>query len=130
MIPLPLAIIAAAIILAGGVVFSAWLIARKLNARASPRIRSFPLPFNLPPLPAEALPVEPSGIPISLETRLQIGTAVLANWNEIWWRAKVVGLEGSGRVRIHYIGWDSAWDETVSRENLQVDIHDSVNDDN
>jgi len=29
-----------------------------------------------------------------------------------WWTAKVTPL-GDGRARVHYVGWDASWDETV-----------------
>jgi hypothetical protein len=86
-----------------------------------------PPPFpSLPPLPPEAFPVDPSGIAVEPETRLEVGSMVLANWGGVWWNAEVLGLERDGGVRIHYAGWDSSWDATLPRKQLQIDISRSV----
>lgn len=34
-------------------------------------------------------------------------------WNGIWWDATVLGERGSS-LKVHYIGWESSWDEWVS----------------
>jgi len=129
MFSMPDAIVVASLLIAGGMVLSGWLLSRHRAAKFPAPAQPFPLlpaMAALPPLSAEALPVEPSGIAVEPETRLEVGAAVLANWNGVWWRAQVIGLERDGRVRIHYAGWDSSWDETVSRGNLQMDISGSV----
>src|SRR5262245_7398849 len=130
MFAMPEAIIVASIIIAVGMLLSAWIVARRLSVKSPVPIQSFPMPSVLPslvPLPPEAFPVEPSGIPVEPETSLEIGTPVLANWNGAWWRAQVIGHERDGRVRIHYVGWDSSWDTTLTRGELQMDISSSVN---
>lgn len=73
-------------------------------------------------------PVDPSGIPVTRDTHLEIGSPVLASWDGDWWRAEVVGLGPGDRVRIHFIGWDSSYDQTVPRSALQVDISESIED--
>jgi hypothetical protein len=76
----------------------------------------------VPPLTEEAYPVEPSGIPVGAETRLEEGTRILANWMGVWWRAEVRALEPGDRVRIRYLGWEDYWpDEIVPRSVLLVD---------
>jgi hypothetical protein len=129
MLALPEALVIASLILGVALVWSAYLIARVLatkNRPAMPLFPSFPSFPPLPPLPPQALPVEPSGIPVGPDTRLEEGTPVLANWRDIWWRARVVALESADRVRIHYEGWDDTWDETVPRSALQIDISESA----
>jgi hypothetical protein len=77
-------------------------------------------------LPPEALPVEPSGIAVGPDTLVKPGAAVLANWQGLWWRAQVLSVGPADSVRIHYVGWDAMWDETVPRSALQVDISESL----
>jgi hypothetical protein len=77
----------------------------------------------------EGFPVEPSGIAVEPETPLEVGSVVLSFSQGRWWRAEVVALEGDEDVRIHYPGWDSKWDVTVPRSELQVYLGDSVQSD-
>ena len=131
MFTMPEAIVVASIVLASGMVLSAWIISRRPPPRSPTAAPTRPAPPAFDPRhprPPEACPVEPSGIPVEPETRLGIGTAVLANWGGTWWRARVIGLERDGRVRIHYVGWGPSWDSTVSRGDLQMDISSSVDD--
>jgi len=124
---IPLAVILAACIVSLSVVAAALIVARALRAQQS-FLMGDDAPYPPPPssMPPEALPVEPSGIAINANTRLTVGTRVLADWNGIWWRAEVIALEQSGRVKIHYVGWDNSWDETVPRSRLQVDLSESL----
>jgi hypothetical protein len=69
-----------------------------------------------------SLPVEPSGIPIEMETRLEVGSTVLAFSHGRWWRAEVTALEGEDHVRIRYPGWGPNWDASMRRTALQVDL--------
>ncbi len=39
-------------------------------------------------------------------------------WNSAWWQGKVLEVN-SGKYKIHYIGWDARWDETVGPERLR-----------
>lgn len=83
--------------------------------------------WGYPPLDDEPrepghMPVEPSGTPVGPEVRLEAGSSVLANRQGAWWRAKVIALEPGDRVRIHYVGWDASWDESVPRSALQIDV--------
>jgi hypothetical protein len=130
-IPLPFAIIIAATVLAMGIVVAALIVARGLASGTQAQSQPapfFPMPSSLPPLLPVALPVEPSGIAVDADTPLEVGSRVLADWNGIWWRAQVIGLESGGRVRVHYLGWEDRWDETVPRSRLQVDLSDSLGD--
>jgi hypothetical protein len=69
---------------------------------------------------AEAMPVAPSGRPVTPDTPLEAGSPVLAEWQGYWFRARVVSPEDDGTVVIHYEGWDDMWDEAVPRSRLQV----------
>jgi hypothetical protein len=73
------------------------------------------------PASPDGYPVEPSGIPIDAGTQLGVGSRVQAFEQGRWWRAEVVALENDGRVRIHFPGWDSHWDRSVARSELQRD---------
>jgi hypothetical protein len=67
------------------------------------------------------LPVQPSGIAVGPETRLEAGSPVLIDWHGRWFRGEVVAIESGNQVRVHYVGWDARWDETVPRSRLQLD---------
>jgi hypothetical protein len=74
----------------------------------------------------EGNPVEPSGVQYQPETPLEVGTKVLSYSQGRWWRAEVIALEDNDQVRLHYPGWDSKWDVTVSKTELQVDLSSSI----
>lgn len=65
-------------------------------------------------------PIESTGVAVTAKTPLAPGKELQVQWGGRWWAARVVALEGD-RVRIHYLGWDHRWDETVKRERLQRD---------
>lgn len=69
----------------------------------------------------EGLPVEPSGIWVDDDITLQVGTRILALSQGFWHRAVVIRIKRRNRVLVHYIGWDSFWDEVFPRLELQVD---------
>jgi hypothetical protein len=121
---LPLAVILASAILASAIVYSACAIASAID-RDSPERRAKRFVTlsraNAPQSPA-GFPVEPSGVSVELETRLEVGSTVLAFSHGRWWRAEVTALEGEDQVRIHYCGWDPVWDESMPRDALQVDL--------
>src|SRR5688572_5274584 len=125
MASLPDAVLLGSLIIAGALVLSAWLLRGRAGAAPGSGFIVPAAGANVP-LPAEALPVQPSGIPVSPSTPLRKGTRVLVNWQGSWWRGEVLDVESDDRVRIHYVGWDSSWDETVPRGSLQVDPSESV----
>ena len=84
------------------------------------------MPMFVAPQSSEGFPVEPSGIQMEPETPLDIGSIVLSYSQGRWWRAEVVGLEDDDCVRIHFPGWDSTWDVTVPKTELQVDLSGSI----
>jgi hypothetical protein len=69
----------------------------------------------------EGYPVEPSGVPVTADTPLEVGSHVLSSWGGFWWRAEVIAVK-KNTVRVHYPGWDSTWDAEVRRKSLQVDL--------
>jgi hypothetical protein len=71
-------------------------------------------------------PLEPSGIHLDPETALAIGDTVLSYSQGRWWRAEVVDMDGDETVTIHFPGWDSKWDATLPKTELQVDLRDSL----
>jgi hypothetical protein len=74
------------------------------------------------PKSSEGRPVQPTDIPVTEHTPLEIGSRVLAFSQGRWWRAEIVGFEGDDLVHLHFPGWDDKWDLVVPREELQVDI--------
>jgi hypothetical protein len=107
---LPFAVILASVILASSIVCAARTIARAILWQ----------PIRVPHS-AAGYAVEPSGIPVEPETHLETGSAVLAFSHGRWWRAEVIALEGEEWVRVHYPGWDRAWDTSLRRSELQID---------
>jgi len=71
----------------------------------------------------EGNPVEPSGLPVTPETQLAIGSIVLVPAQGCWWRAEVIAFEGPDHVRVRYPGWDAKWEEAVPRSDLQIPSH-------
>lgn len=124
-ISVPDAIVLGSAIIAAAILIGALIVARRSSAAAQPFL-SFP---SLPAMPPESLPTESSGVPVTDDTRLERGTPVLALWGNNWWRAEVVSLESNRQVKIHYQGWDASWDEIVPRSRLQLDLRESLEDD-
>jgi len=61
------------------------------------------------------------GKPVSASTPLKAGDRVLAEQYGSWWAAEVLGVQDGGRVKIHYVGWESSWDEVVPRGRLRLE---------
>jgi hypothetical protein len=123
-IALPIAVILASIILAAAIIYSARTIATAIAQQPTGGRAGSALPFspNQVPHSAAGFPVEASGIPVEPETHLEVGSTVLAFSQGRWWRAEVTALDGEEHVRLHYPGWDSFWDESRPRSELQVDL--------
>jgi hypothetical protein len=47
------------------------------------------------------------------DSGLKAGDAVRVEWGGTWWPAEVVAVRKDGKVKIHYTGWSSDWDEVV-----------------
>ena len=65
-------------------------------------------------------PVDPTGRQVTEDTELKPGDRVIALWNDVWWEAEVLGVRSDGKVKVHYSGWDSEWDEVLPRNRLQL----------
>lgn len=70
------------------------------------------------PEPPDSGAVRPTSVVPT--TPLQVGQAVEALWQGKWWSAEVLALDPDGRVRIHYVGYSSAWDEVVERSRIRI----------
>lgn len=92
------------------------------RAKLAPAINNIGalMPMFEMPQSSEGYPVEPSGIQMQPETPLDVGTIVLSCSHGQWWRAEVVAIEENDMVRIHYPGWESHWDASVPKTELQV----------
>jgi hypothetical protein len=114
---LPFAVLLGSVIVAASIVYAARTIARAISWQS---VRM--------PQSAAGYSVDPSGIPVEPETHLERGSTVLAFSHGRWWRAEVIALEGDEWVRVHYPGWDRAWDTSVRRSELQMDLGTSAAD--
>jgi len=65
-------------------------------------------------------PIASSGIAVGKTMPLKPGQAVQVEWGGEWWAGKILELLPDGRSKIHYVGWDSTWDEIVPRSRLQL----------
>ncbi len=121
---LPLAVIFAGVTVASAIIYAARAIANAI-ARQPPNLAANDFFSQLPeaaPRSRAGLPVEPSGVPVEIETHLEVGSTVLAFSHGRWWKAEVTALEGEDHVRIRYPGWGPIWDTTMQRSALQVDL--------
>ena len=62
----------------------------------------------------------PMGMPVDASTPLVPGQPVEVAWGGEWWRGRVIAVFDAYVVRIHYVGWESSWDENVTRDRLHV----------
>jgi hypothetical protein len=68
-----------------------------------------------PLLPVEAAP----GPPLAPEAAIAVGDELLAEWGGRWQLVTVIEEHRSGQVKIHWVGWDAAFDEVVDRSQLR-----------
>ena len=94
------------------------------GARPAPRALAPPVASPLPPGPVWMTPLDRllRGLPVTDDTPLEPGDAVVAEWLGVWWPAEVVALRDDGQVLIRYPGWGDAWDEVVPRGRLALDV--------
>jgi hypothetical protein len=62
----------------------------------------------------------PSGQPITERTVIAVGERVEAYSVSSWYDARVLAVGADGRIRVHYEGWSTNWDEFVSRDRVRV----------
>lgn len=55
---------------------------------------------------------------VTERTPLAPGDTVQVDWQGSWWSGEVVEVQQDGRVKIHYSGWESSFDEVVPRSRL------------
>jgi hypothetical protein len=75
---------------------------------------------HVSPHSPEGMPVSPTGIWVDAETLLEPGSFVLALLQGQWHRAVVVEMKSGDRFLVHFLGWDSFWDQIQRRGKLQV----------
>ncbi len=91
-------------------------VAREMRFRASQRSEArrsgtFPEGFALARVDSKRARVRADG-------PWQRGDYVEVEWKERWWRAQVLEVE-SPRTKVHYLGFDAAWDEWVAPERVR-----------
>lgn len=71
-------------------------------------------------LPGGTAPVPENLEPVTASTPLVKGALLKAEWGSKWLDVTVLDVLDSGRVRIHWDGWNNVWDEDRNRESLMV----------
>jgi len=66
-------------------------------------------------------PIASTGVPVTDDTRLDVGQVLQVKYGNTWWACKILLVLDGGRVCIHYLGWQSQFDEIVPRARLQLD---------
>jgi hypothetical protein len=89
--------------------------AQRAAAEARPTGRST---IDRPTVPLS--PVETGQLAVNDQTPLEVGSRLEAEWGRRWYPAQVVQLLPDGQVKVHYEGYDSNFDEVVSRSRLWV----------
>ncbi len=89
------------------------------GAKVKPRQRTVARKSNGPTRPTR----EPSASAIKVisTTPIAVGTPVEAQWGSMYYPAEVLELLPDDQVRVHYSGWSSVADETVSRSKIWVE---------
>jgi hypothetical protein len=77
--------------------------------------------------PAPAPHREPSktAVNVTASTPLAAGKPVQAQWGGSYFQAEVLEVLPDDRVRIHYVGWSTNFDETVPRAKLWIEPPDA-----
>jgi hypothetical protein len=107
---------------------------RALELRVDALERSAAPPTPAPPQPGAQLheqerrelgglpgAIPSSGKAVTAGTPLRVGMMLQVEWGGEWWAARIIGIQRDGQVKIHYLGWESEWDEVVPRSRLQLD---------
>ena len=53
-------------------------------------------------------------------TALEVGQNLQVHQVNGWWAGQILALRADGTVKIHYVGWESSWDEWVGRDRLRL----------
>jgi hypothetical protein len=108
----PAAILLGSLFVAGAIVYAAHLLASGGGA-------AWPAPVAV--RVGGPGPVPPSGVAVTRDTPLKVGSKVLAPDGGGWYRAEVLALDGRDGVRIRYTGWGPQFDRDFTRADLQQD---------
>lgn len=71
------------------------------------------------PPAAPAAPAAPGAPATSPAGAYKAGDKVDVEWNGDWWQGEILQVDGS-RYKVHYIGWESSWDEWVTTARLRA----------
>lgn len=73
------------------------------------------------PAASSAAPVAaPTPAPASAAVAAwKVGDKVDVQWNGAWWAGQILSVNGA-QYKVHYIGWASSWDETVTTARLRA----------
>ena len=78
----------------------------------------------IPPDPSwdnhNGTPVVASGTAVTAADGLTRGDRVFIEQGGSWWRGRVVHVFANNTITVHYVGWDSSFDETVPLSRLQM----------
>jgi len=74
-----------------------------------------------PPVAPACAPTSPSrkGDSIGLAVPYRVGDRIRVKWRGSTYNATVLGVVGPDRVRVHYEGLESAWDETIGTDRIE-----------
>lgn len=102
----------------GALVLSALLACKKKEApptpAPAPETPAIETPAQPPPAePAKAEEPAPTEPP-KAASAYSAGQKVDVKWGGSWWQAQIVSVKAPDKYLIHYIGWESSWDEWVT----------------
>ena len=62
-----------------------------------------------------------SAAPVAAVAGFKVGDKVDINWKGQFWQGRIIGVTG-GLFRVHYLGWASSWDESVTASRLRAPV--------
>ena len=65
------------------------------------------------------------GNPVAANTKLAVGTKLVAEWAGKWLPVEVLEVKANGNVRIHWVGWADQFDEDLPRTKLRFPASDA-----
>jgi hypothetical protein len=65
--------------------------------------------------------IQPTGQAVTATTKLKLRQTLQAESEGQMWAARILELQPDGFVKVHYLGWDAAFDDIVARYRLQLD---------
>jgi hypothetical protein len=76
--------------------------------------------FPPPPKHVRALQGDAQPSASALLSRFKVGDRVKARWRNSVYKANVLEIVGPGKLKIHYDGYEPAWDEVVDISRLEA----------